>query len=46
MHVCLGTDFLPAGCVQSVQPAGPKIALRFPCLLVGLLVHPHLSRAQ
>ena len=28
------------------EPAGPKIALRFPCLFVCLSVHPHLSRAQ
>ena len=42
--------FLPAGCTHSSQPAGPKIALHFVCLFVGLLiclsVRPHLSHVQ
>ena len=29
-----------------VQPAGPKITLRFPRLLVCIFVRPYLSRAQ
>ena len=36
---------LPAGRVQSVRTAGPKIALRFLHLSVHLSVRPHLSHA-
>ena len=38
--------FLPARHVLHAHPAGPKIALCFLDLFVGLFVHPHLSCAQ
>jgi len=35
-----------AGARQSTRPAGPKITLHFPRLLVYIFVCLHLSRAQ
>jgi len=41
MGVILSLSFLPAGRARSARPAGPKITLRFPRLLVYIFVRPH-----
>ncbi len=42
----LGGLIFTSWSARSARTAGPKIALRFPCLCVCLFVCPHLLRAQ
>jgi len=43
---CIYVCYLPAGHMQSLWPAGPKITLHFPHLYLCIFVHLHISCAQ